>query len=100
MSANSMLRVISISPSSFITITGMVLLVFSIFSTRLRSVFSSALLSECMASAQMAILVPASFSRSLTRKWEYTSEMAAIMIAATIRTYLIFFVLFIHAISF
>ena len=96
----SMLRVVSTSPFSFITMTGMVLFVSSILSTRFRSVFSSALLSACMASAQMPILSLVSLSRLFTRKWEYTSDTPAIITAAAIRIYFISLVLLVQLIPY
>ena len=75
------LRMVWTLPFSSVTMTGMVLFPSSTRRTRFRSVVSSAVFSERIASAHIAILFCSSTLRSLTRIWDAMSDAAAIITA-------------------
>ena len=81
----SILRYACTSPLESSTITGIVLFPFMTFNTRLMSVFSSALFSVRIASAQTAILLCSSLARSRIRRCDTTSDATAIITAASTR---------------
>ena len=68
---------------------GMVVLLFTTFSTRLRSVFSSAAISERIASAHTSTFRTSSRARSRVSRCDTTSDAAAVIRAAITMTVLI-----------